>query len=71
LSHGPHPPIEETGLDSECLRCADLARKPWLLDVDNIARLAKGHCYSDLDRSAAQAIREIVLHAERFTEASA
>lgn len=66
MMHLAHPPVDEAGLEATCPRCRELVMKPWLLDVDNIARLAKGHLYSDGDREAARVIREIVLHADRF-----
>jgi hypothetical protein len=52
--HSPHLEILEDGLNSECLRCADLADHPDQLDAGNVARLRAGHLYTDLDHRAAE-----------------
>lgn len=58
-SHSYHPDSFTNGLDADCPRCQEHAADPIAgLDRPHLTRLLKGILLSDLDRVAADRLRE-------------
>jgi hypothetical protein len=59
VAHSFHGDILLYGLDDSCPRCEQHTEHPeWSLDAPNLNRLLEGHIYTELDRLAAERLKE-------------
>lgn len=64
-THIFHEDSHTHGLCDDCPRCQEHAEYPAAsLDTENINRLLNGHCFSELDRIAADKLQVALLASE-------